>query len=415
MITMKSYLGNIATWASRAFVALMVIAIGPAIAQTKVVVIPMSGDDLKPLQNVVSVAKQNGDFSSPIAALDSISDASASNPYLVVIAPGIYDLGNETLTLKPFVNVQGSGKDVTIVRTQSNVEDTSTVRLVENSTLAHLTIINDGNPATTGRTYGVVAEGENFRLLSCKIHAQNPSFFAVGFAMDGTQSDRVDGVLDDVEVIVSGDFDRGLGRFDNSTFAGGSVLTVRNSHFKVTSTGTAISALGLRITDSKLLVSDTLIELLSAGTGISNSDGEDDIYQNIFIVSDADNARALSGAGSGFRPTIENSHIKLTGAGSIAAISNNGRPVIRNSYVEAEVVFSRTSQTVFTPTYEVESSVLSGSRIASHDFAGGNIILRLGASKLDAFTLFDPGSGTIEAVCANSYDRNYDPLSEGCN
>ena len=66
-------------------------------AQNRVVVIPMSGDDLEPLANIITVAKNNGDFTNPIDAMNSISDASETNPYLIVIAPGVYDIGTEYL------------------------------------------------------------------------------------------------------------------------------------------------------------------------------------------------------------------------------------------------------------------------------------------------------------------------------
>ena len=50
---------------------------GTAHAQNKVVVIPMAGD-AEPLQNIITVSAQNGDFTSPIAAMNSINDASSS-------------------------------------------------------------------------------------------------------------------------------------------------------------------------------------------------------------------------------------------------------------------------------------------------------------------------------------------------
>ncbi len=56
-------------------------------AANKVVVIPLMGDN-PPLKNIVTVARANGKFTDPVAAVNSITDASASNPYLVVIGSG---------------------------------------------------------------------------------------------------------------------------------------------------------------------------------------------------------------------------------------------------------------------------------------------------------------------------------------
>ena len=62
--------------------------------------------------NTILVAVSGGDFTSLSAALASITDASASNPYLIRVAPGIYD---ETIDLKNYVDIEGSGEGVTIL------------------------------------------------------------------------------------------------------------------------------------------------------------------------------------------------------------------------------------------------------------------------------------------------------------
>ncbi len=63
--------------------------------------------------NILTVAKANGDYSSVSDALAAISDASAANPYIIRVAPGVY---SETIQLKSYVDIEGGGKDITILR-----------------------------------------------------------------------------------------------------------------------------------------------------------------------------------------------------------------------------------------------------------------------------------------------------------
>lgn len=64
------------------------------------------------VSNVVRVGP-DGPFTSIQAALDSITDASLSKIYLVLVSPGFY---NEALTLKDFVLVMGYHRDLTILQ-----------------------------------------------------------------------------------------------------------------------------------------------------------------------------------------------------------------------------------------------------------------------------------------------------------
>ncbi|MCJ7668671.1 MAG: hypothetical protein MUP04_10420, partial [Anaerolineae bacterium] len=78
-------------------------------------------------------------------ALDGITDSSATNPYLLKIEPGVYDLGTSALTMKEWVDIEGSGELVTTIkRSGSSDGGTGTVVGADNAELRFLTVENTG-------------------------------------------------------------------------------------------------------------------------------------------------------------------------------------------------------------------------------------------------------------------------------
>lgn len=114
-------------------------------AADRVVVVPLGGG--RPLKNVVTVAKAGSQFINPVAAMNSITDASATNPYLLLIAPGQYTL-TSTLKMREYVDVTGSGENVTLLTgaISGNVfdENSAIVKGAMHATLSNLSIKNTG-------------------------------------------------------------------------------------------------------------------------------------------------------------------------------------------------------------------------------------------------------------------------------
>jgi hypothetical protein len=52
-------------------------------------------------------------------AMADITNASATNPWLIKLDAGVYDLGTSSLTMKPYVDIEGSGEDVTKITAAS--------------------------------------------------------------------------------------------------------------------------------------------------------------------------------------------------------------------------------------------------------------------------------------------------------
>ena len=130
------------------FLLCLVLSCLPLSAQAadKVVVIPLFGHG-KPLKNIITVAKANAMFTDPVAAVNSITDASANNPYLVVIGPGVYTL-THTLVMKPWVDITGSGEHVTkltgAISGGSADVNSAIVSGVTDAVMTELTVENNG-------------------------------------------------------------------------------------------------------------------------------------------------------------------------------------------------------------------------------------------------------------------------------
>lgn len=226
--------------------------------------------------NVIVVAKSGGDFTDPVAAINSIADASINNPYLVKIMPGVYDLGASVLTLKQYVDIEGAGENVTKIVGIQPV-DWCLVNGKPNSSLRLLSVSHSG--------------GEN----TCAIRTQGMSLdhvTAIGsLGRSGNRAIFVDGisVLSNVTAIT-----QGLA-FNTSAIyiAGNSTVTIKDSKISCTesnsinyclwsqyssisltnvniyATGTS-SPMGAFISDSNTSFENVTI---NAGTGVAISNG----------------------------------------------------------------------------------------------------------------------------------------------
>jgi hypothetical protein len=166
-------------------------------AGDKVVAIPFNS--AKKLKNVVTVSATGGDFTDPVAAINSITDASAGNPYLLVIGPGVYTL-TQTLVMKPFITIAGSGKNATTltgaISDPSSPTNSAIVVGSNNATLRDLTVTNTG-----GSKYSLAVSATSHQSLDIKNVIVNVSGGANNYGMNIVDSSPA---ITNVTINVSG-------------------------------------------------------------------------------------------------------------------------------------------------------------------------------------------------------------------
>jgi len=183
------------------------------------------------LMNVITVSAENGDFTSPVEAIESITDATDTNPYLIIIGPGVYDLGSTNLVMKEWVSIQGSGQEATKITGAVITGLRATVEGKNNTTLTDLTIENTG-----GGTESIAIRNNN-------------------------ASPRIERVT----AIASGGVEFNIGIYNHGAFS--PMITT----FSPTITNVTASASGAAIHNVGVLIvshsSPTMINVIASGSG----------------------------------------------------------------------------------------------------------------------------------------------------
>jgi hypothetical protein len=94
--------------------------------------------NLPKIQNLITVAKSGGDFTSIKAAVDNITASGSDNRYVIKVGPGIYYEDEITLQGKEFISVVGT--DILQVVVVANSVDQTIFRLGNNNELSFMTI-----------------------------------------------------------------------------------------------------------------------------------------------------------------------------------------------------------------------------------------------------------------------------------
>jgi hypothetical protein len=374
--------------------------------------------------NIVLGMAHVATFNNPVTAMNRVAfwcgTPSATNPCLIKILPGIYNLGEGSLTMKPYVDIEGSGEDTTIIT--SAFGNSSLAGVVNGASNAEIRLLTVRNTDTSG-TF-VVAIANNAQ--SPKITHVTAIAAGGGLNCSGVYNSASSPIMTHVTASARGGAE-GTGVLNtgsspvmsyvtasasDGTFSSCGVCNMLSSSpimSNVTATGThAHFSYGVSNTESS---SPVMSEVNATAVGGANAYG---VY-NMDSSPIMDNVTANASSGTNVfgvdnmnsSPTMRNVAVTATGV----AVSNSGTSSPTLSNVTAiSTGLNRTgmvNSSTSSATIVVDRSTFQGNGASVSNLS--NVTLKIGASKL-----VGPVSNSGTITCANSYNGNYVALGPTC-
>ena len=135
---------------------------------------------------VAVVAQTGGDYTNPAVAMNDVTSwcgtPSASNPCLLKIMPGVYNVGSNPVQMKPYVDVEGSG--INITKINGNVTSPNgTSGLINGASNSEIRLLTVQNTATVGTVIGIRNFGGAFQINNMSIIASG-GVITIGIIVD---------------------------------------------------------------------------------------------------------------------------------------------------------------------------------------------------------------------------------------
>jgi hypothetical protein len=155
-----------------------------------------------------------------LSALAGITTASATNPWLLKIEPGIYDIGNTSLTMKPNVDIEGSGELTTIIQSEGVPTNIAVVG-ADSTELRSLSVNASSSGSTSSVAYSIQSGSSRLTHVTITVN-ETGGGFANGMSLSFANL-----ILDHVAVTATaaaGGQSRGVQMVSSSILVGNSTI-----------------------------------------------------------------------------------------------------------------------------------------------------------------------------------------------
>jgi hypothetical protein len=355
------------------------------------------GGDTTDIGTIIFVSPKSGD--SPTTAgtallntINGIADNSATNPYLIKLGPGIYDIGTSSVQIKEYVDIEGSGENTSVITGNIDSFGQGVVQGANYAEIRFLTVRNTGegtyavaisNSSSSPKITNVTASASgaaNYNYAVFNYSSSSPTMTNVTVSASGgtnnygvcshpsSPTSTNSPTMTNVTVSVSGGTDFNCGVYNISSSPTMTNVTVSASGSGATSTSIAIfngNSAVPRITNTKVSSSG-----VGYTTGIGNSSSSP-IMTNVEIIG-----------------------IMLYGVHNEAS-----SPAMTNLRVSASASFGVYSEGA--GSVRINHSVIHG---FTNTIVNNGGITYVGNTQLDGGSVSNI-AGTV--TCAGVYDENY--------
>jgi hypothetical protein len=327
--------------------------------------------------NVKVVAKSGGDFTSVQAALNAITDAGANKRYLVWVAPGTY---TETVTMKPYVDIQGAGAAVTKITGGGSASLSSATLTASNIPTDTAELRDLWVESTGGATFAVAifVTDSYLTLAHVRASASGATTTATGVYLKGG-----------APVVRGGDVSATGGNFSYGVHLDASNALLVNT--SATASGAANVSAGVFSANSPS--SPTLFAVIARALGPNTNSGIQVVGGSPLVMNSIATGSGGSRAGGmefNFGTvSVENSELSGSGATSNYGLYNTAASGNHTAYIDR----SRLSGSTATIRNDLEFTVYVG----ASQLSGGAVITN---------------SGTF--TCTGTYNAVYIPLGTNC-
>lgn len=285
-----------------------------------------------------------------INALAGITNASATKRYVVKVEPGIYDVGSTGLQMKPYVDIEGSGQEATVIKGVGGSTE-GTTGVIVGAASSEIRDLQVKAAGTMSATIGILLpDGANTSVKDVTINASEAAALpntVWGLRVYSITSSKIEDVTINT---IARSFGYGIG-----TKGQGTAPVIKRA--VITVTGSGILHYGISAVYAELPeIRDTQVDVSGGNTsyGLYYSDAA----PNTRITNSSIRAVDYGIYGPGVDVTVEHSQVRATDSLGIGIEASN--VIVDNSIIEGD------QHTVFAASATLGASRLNGGSVVGY-------------------------------------------------